>query len=265
VSKKKRPPQRLHRKETWLTKERERVIKPWRLAILKLRGQLAEECLSYPAERRRFQRRRLIKNLNSEIGPESATMAYWLFCGSPWRDQLGYEDARKQHYAELKTLGFSPAFQPRGNTERVVDELIFRLDSLASWIEAQESWIFWRALSGQPAAWDRGDTRARQQAMAAYIIARMPTVTAEISDWAIARIVEDFRPWSHFQWVKILKAAARIAERGHESVTELETWVWWRYPIFSRYRWSTAEVCRAATKKFGEIGTPPRSEWERLI
>jgi hypothetical protein len=94
VSKKKRRPGRLYRKETVLTKERERITKPWRLAIFKLRGQLAEECLSYPAECRRFQKRRLIENLIGEIGPESATMSYWLFCGSPWQEQLGYNDAR---------------------------------------------------------------------------------------------------------------------------------------------------------------------------
>jgi hypothetical protein len=47
--------------------------------------------------------------------------------------------------------------------------------------------------------------------------------------------------------------AARIAERGERPVAELDAWVWWRYPIFSRYHWSAAEVCRAAKEKFGDV------------
>ena len=252
MSKKKRPPRRLHRKETVLTKERERITKPWRLAIFKLRGQLAQECLSYPPARCRFQKRRLIENLIGEMEPESAMMSYWLFCGSPWQEQLGYNDARIQHFEELKTLGFSPEFHPRSNTERVVNELIFRLDSLASWIEAQESWIFWRVSSSERPAWNRADPEARHQGMRAAILSRMPTITNELSDAAIADIVKSFRTGRSSEWVKILKDAARIAETG-QGALELETWVWWRYPIFSRYRWSTREVCRAARTKLGEV------------
>jgi hypothetical protein len=261
VGKKKRLPQKLARERARLTL-REQLTKPWRLAIFKLREQLAEETLNQTAARRRFQNGRLIENVIAELEPSaikanSVVMWYWLFCGSPWQDQLGYNEARQQHYAELKALGLSPEFQPseswlKRSPERILIELFFRLDSLASWIEAQESWIFWRSLNREPAVWRHNDSEARRQAMVANIIARMPEITNELSDWAIARIVEGFRTWSISQWEKILKAAARSAGRAQESL-ELETWVWWRYPIFSRYHWSTAEVCRAARKKLGQI------------
>jgi hypothetical protein len=205
----------------------------------------------------------LIENLYDEFGPspelpECDMMAYWLFCGSPWQDQLGYDAARQQHYAELKALGLSPEFrrsrpQTKTRVSAFVIELLFRLDSLASWIEAQESWIFWRRFRNNPAAWDRYDAGARQQTVHASVIARLPTVFDGISDRFIAEVIGDFRRWTKPQWVKILKMAARIAERSERPITELDAWVWWRYPIFSRYHWSAAEVCLAAREKFGDI------------
>jgi len=263
VAKKKRLPQRLKRGPAWLAHERERITEPWRVAIFTLREQLADDCLNHVADRRCLQNRRLIENLYAEFGPsprlpECDMMAYWLFCGSPWQDQLSYNDARQQHYAELRALGLSPEFhhsmrQTKTQVAAFVIELLFRLDSLASWIEAQESWIFWRKFRTKPAAWDRHDEGARRQTIYASLIAALPTVFDGISDRFIAEVIDDFRRWTKPQWVKILKMAARIAERGERPVTELDTWVWWRYPIFSRYHWSAGEVCRAAREKFGAI------------
>jgi hypothetical protein len=259
VAKKKRL---LGRKRDWLAL-RERMIKPWRFAIEKLRQQIGDDCLTHAAEQRRFQNRRLIENLHSELlssrSPRGLpVMAYWLFCGSPWQDQLGYHHARQQHYAELKALGVTPEFGPpqfqtKPQSEALLVELLFRLDSLASWIEAQESWIFWRGLSSQPATWDRHDAGARSQAIDAAFIARLPKFIGTVSDSFIAGLIGSFRKCSKPQWVKVLKMAARIAERGEQPVKELDTWVWWRYPVFMRYHWSAAEVCFAAEKKFGEI------------
>jgi hypothetical protein len=265
VAKKRQRLQKISRQKAWLTRERERITKPWRLAVFKLRDQLADDCLSHPTELRRFQNRRLIENLHAELeqrrrrwDPGPAMMAYWLFCGSPWQDQLGYNEARQQHYAELKAVKLAREFQPRKLKKRAeadafIIELPFRLDSLASWIEAQESWVFWRTLSSHPAAWDRHDAGARSQALAAGMIALLPTIFHGMSDWFIAEIIKDLRGWTKPQWVKILKAAARVAERGDQTLTEVDRWVWWRYPIFGRYHWSAAEVLRAAREKFGEI------------
>jgi hypothetical protein len=251
------------------------IARPWRLAISKLREQLENECLRRPADRRRFQNRRLVKNFGAELGKcraKSGLQSYWLFCGSPWEDQLGYNEARQQHYAELKALGFSVEFQPftgraKHDCALISKEFNFRLDSLASWIEAHESWIVWRMLHGQPAMWDPDDSQARQQEIVASVIARLPDCNG-VPSWAITAIVESSQKWNSSQWLKVLKAAVRIAGQPEKTPTELEEWVWWRYPIFSRYRWSAAEICRAARERFGDRDDVPneaafQSAWVR--
>ena len=258
-SKKKRQIQKLTRQQTELGKAVEQMARPWRLAISKLREQLEEECLRQASERRRFQNRRLIKNFGAELRQsraKSATLSYWLFCGSPWQDELGYNEARQQHCAELKALGFSSEFLPlaaqaKYDWESIAKEFNFRLESLASWIEAHESWIIWRILNGRPAMWDREDSHARQQEIVATVIARLPLANG-IPAWAITAIVETSQTSNPSQWLKILKAAVRIASQPEKCPSELEEWVWWRYPIFSRYRWSAAQICRAARERFGD-------------
>ena len=237
-----------------LIRDRERMTEPWRLAIFQLREQLREECLNHKAGKRRFQQGRLIENFVGEIKPNTAiqvsVMSYWLFCGSPWQDELGYNEARQQHHAELKALGLRPGFHPDHSVD-VGSELLFRLSSLASWIEAHEGWIIWKGLN-QRAAWDSSDPIARRQALDAAIISKMPTIMSGISDWGIGRMIETFCVWNPLQWKKVLKSAAHLAEKRESCPDEDDAWVWWRYPIFRRYRWSSAEVYRAALEKFGE-------------
>jgi hypothetical protein len=185
-------------------------------------------------------------------------MSYWLFCGSPWQHLLPYKEARQQHYAELKACGFSKEFDPPDsqrtiNKARVAREFMFRLDSLASWIEAQESWIFWRVFNNYPAIWNRHNQQARHQAIDASIIGRIPVMAKEMPDWMMADFVKSFCRWNSSKWAKIVKTAARRADGAQKDYLKLETWVWWRYPIFNRYRWSATEVCRAAKEKFGKI------------
>jgi hypothetical protein len=256
MAKKRRASAKLVRQRTWLLRERERITKPWRLAIFELRNQLASDCLSNNAQFRRFQKRRLIENLANEIREtrrvaSSTVMSYWLFCGSPWQEQLGYNEARGQHHAELTSLGFSKEFQPTANLDTSADELLFRLDSLACWIEAHESFIFWTRLAHNAAAWDPHDSITRRQAMDAAIVAKLPTLIGTLSDWGLARTVEGFATWKVPQWGKILKIAAGIARETHP-ISQMDAWVWWRYPIFSRYHWSASEVLRAARKRFGD-------------
>lgn len=241
----------------------ESIIEPWRLAIEKLRRQLERDCLKQPPDNRRFQNRRLIKNFYDEykaspVTKRSTLLSYWFFCGSPWARDLPYREARQQHYAELKEFRlpqeFDPAeFQGKANKAKIAKEFSFRLDSLASWLEAQESWIFWRLLNNSPGVWKRQDPQARQKAIDANIIARMPRIANEMPDWMIVDFVKGFRKWKGSDWTKILRAAAHGTNAAKGDDLKLETWVWWRYPIFSRYRWSTAEVCRAAKERFGRI------------
>jgi hypothetical protein len=86
VAKKKQGLQKLQRQQASLNEELERMMEPWRLAIFKLREQLAEHCLKQPPERRRFQNHRLIKNFGAEFESsrepkKSALMSYWLLRG----------------------------------------------------------------------------------------------------------------------------------------------------------------------------------------
>jgi len=243
--------------------EIERDIEPWRLAIFKLRDQLKRHCLRQAPERRRLQNGRLVRNFldayHSLSAPgKSLLMSYWLFCGSPFARRLPYKEARREHYAELKEHGFPKEFDPpdsqlKANKRRVITEFMVRLNSLASWIEAQESWIFWRTLCNRLGAWNQHDPRARQLAIDSDLIRLMPILANEVPDWMITDFVKSFRRWLSSDWAKILKAAVRDSGKMQDQELKLETWVWWRYPIFSRYRWSTAEVCRAAREKFGKI------------
>ena len=163
----------------------EKLVKPWREAIYTLRSQLGKTCLIHDAARRRFQRGQLVENLVEQLEKIAATersrrdkdatlvgaayRAYFLFCGSLWQDHLGYNEARKQHFAELEALGFPRELeQPKGSNDLSwkswIDELCFRLDSLASWIEAEESFIMWRDLGTNRAEWDDRDPRAQTRA-----------------------------------------------------------------------------------------------------
>ena len=252
----------LHRPEAKLTKDFEAIIEPWRMAVFKLRDQHAQHCLRQPPERRRFQSRRLIKNFYKayqSLAPDkNVLLSYWWFCGYPREDDLPYKEARQQHYAELKARGFQKEFDaarpvPKSRNDPTIKEFAFRLDSLASWIEAHESWIFWRGLCNHPAMWDRHDPKARKRAMAASLICGMRTIANELPDRMIMGFVKDFREWSRSEWAQILKSAAQHCDNPNEDDLRLETWVWWRYPIFSRYRWSAAEVRRAAMEKFGKM------------
>jgi hypothetical protein len=59
-------------------------------------------------------------------------------------------------------------------------------------------------------------------------------------------------PWSPRDWANILEQAARIAEKGNNDCIPLEQWVWWCYPVFSRYGWSAREVQDAARRRFAD-------------
>jgi len=74
------------------------TVKWWWFAIVKLRHQLMDECRNRKAAARRFQQQRLLENLNGEIEKTNLIRTwirlYWLFCGSPLQDKLGYNEAR---------------------------------------------------------------------------------------------------------------------------------------------------------------------------
>ena len=245
----------------------EKLVKPWRDAIDTLRTQLGKTCLIHDAARRRFQRGQLIENLVEQFEKIAATeqsrhkdvtlvvagyQAYWLFCGSVWQDNLGYNEARKQHFAELEALGFPRELeQPkRGNDLSWIDELFFRLDSLASWIEAEDSFIMWRDLGTNHAKWDDRDRGAQTAAL----VAKLPTFTDVLSDFGIARLVESFKQFSPQEWRSVLRRSAALVE-NEQQPGSFANWLWWRFPIFRRYKWSAREAYDAANARFGNLST----------
>ena len=244
------------------------MARPWRRAVNDLRCQLEDTSLIRDGAKRRFQCGRLFENLVREfeqiasaehsqsIDPVTFVItgeqAYWLFCGSPWEDDLGYNEARKQHFAELETLGLSRKLKSAQNKDdwaAWLGMLFFRLSSLASWIEAHEALVAWRALGFNRAAWDSADPNVRYEALHAAILAKRSFGVETFSDRFIADLVKDFSCWEPLQWTKILKRAARLTQQS-ASVTEFDNWLWWRFPIFYRYRWSAAEAHKAVAAKF---------------
>jgi hypothetical protein len=197
----------------------------------------------------------LLSNLRREISKprlriRRIVVSHWLFTDSPISTRLGYNAARTEYYREMAARGLSPRFEPTGSDAQIVNELLFRLESLAAWLEAQDAWTLWRNIVAHPAAWNSEDPLAQEQARHAALIATFPHVTDSVSDSATARIVEDFGKWTKPQWANVLKAAARLAAKPDKPITKIDDWVWWRFPIFRRYRWSAAEVCRAAEERF---------------
>jgi len=98
--------------------------------------------------------------------------------------------------------------------------------------------------------WDDSDPNARRRALDASIIRSLPTVITKLSEQKIATLVKGVTDWNLSQWTKVLNSAAYRAAQAENLPDEVDNWVWWRYPIFSRYGWSTAEVCRAGIDKF---------------
>lgn len=153
-------------------------------------------------------------------------------------------------------------FAQASESERagLLDELYFRSSSIASWMEAQESFSSWLGFKDLRQAW-RGDIDERARAIQALYLSqlsqRLLTKTEHRSRELItARFPEgvrigtnyDNRPWNEGQWRSILERAARLTDKRYDC-TELERWVWWCYPVFRRYRWNTREVLNAASER----------------
>jgi hypothetical protein len=263
---------RQKRKEAqWLADERERIMAPWRQAIGELREHLAGQCSISKADDRHFQDGKLASAFAKavESAPESKLVTlldcYWLFVGSPWEGQLGYNEARRQHLAEIKACGLGEKFDwtETDDPARKANELLFRLTSLASWIEAHESLSMWQALNESRATWLAANDFERARAMAAHLLAKFPALLFELSSAGISLLwrggewkgkkasglIHDCDIKNGKQWAQVLRKAADLAEEP-PPLTDLQKWVWWKYPIFRRYKWSASEAREAAREKF---------------
>jgi hypothetical protein len=251
---------------------RDRAGEFWQRALSDLRAQLTEHCLNFKGTKLRFQQGRLIRNLHKVInergdgGLSRLADCYWFVTASPWATRLGYDDARRLHLEEMQALGFAPLL----SKERTAQELDPRLQSVASWLEAHESFIIWQMLNHNRASWDADDYGARKRAATAGLLADLParwsSFSGRSSEYPIWRVVTtflatercdvgkdgsaNFVPWPKKQWKIVLQQATKLAGKTSTDCSLLEKWVWWLYPIFYRYRWSAREVCDLAATKF---------------
>jgi hypothetical protein len=252
----------------------------WIDAIDDTRRQLDDHCQNSKPDKLRFQDGRLLRNLSKRMEAAAAERhesIIDLMYGAYWEMRIfpphyEYGKPMRLHCEELKARGqddlesFCHSFRERlaKNLQATHNELKFRVTSLASWIEAEESFVQWFALKAVPFAW-HGDPLERRRASQAIRLANLignpdgyhcvdeRGEFRRVHPWEGSGIGTDEKgaPWSQRQWANILKDAAKIAEKQIR-ITPLEMWVWWCYPIFFRYEWSTREVQDAAWyKKFG--------------
>lgn len=147
--------------------------------------------------------------------------------------------------------------------------MLLRLESITSWIEAQESLAMWLASKGNRAFWRALDDSARERAFQAGWLAELPShvIRSEghggrtfigAAVWEGLGLGYDHssgRKWSRRDWANILYRAWWLAKRGDKNCTPLEEWVWWCYPVFRRYEWSAREVLECCCRRFREDPT----------
>jgi hypothetical protein len=150
--------------------------------------------------------------------------------------------------AELKDSprSFCKAFLKEYAKEpvRFEGELLFRLFSIASWMEAQESFSLWLAMRFCRAAWNSEDEDERARSITACILAR-PKLASVSQGLGLTRNKD---LWASKQWKNILKHAATLATKP-DDCAQLEKWVWWCFPVFQRLKWNARQVIDAAVKR----------------
>jgi hypothetical protein len=259
----------------------------WSDLLGDLRIELEEHCSLAKADELRFQTGRLAKNLRERIPAAGKHPIVDLFlCYRFVTDesvQFGYDEPRRLHAEEMQAVGFkdsassfcrSIANRYAKAPARFAGELIFRLESIASFMEAQESFSQWLAFRHHRAAWRGDDPSARAQAMQAWHLAELRSSIIETSGrkgWKFkgARLGEVLgigcspsdEPWNDRQWANILEQAARLVRKGESNCTALEKWIWWCYPVFVRHGWNSREVQEAAERRFSRV---PIREPEKL-
>jgi hypothetical protein len=172
----------------------------------------------------------------------------------------GYEEMRRLHGEEMAARGLRSAVEFCSSVVESLDELLLRVRSIASWMEAHEAFSLWLVFKELRGAW-RGDISARARTLQALYLSQLPQkflidtkhrgrelLTARFSEGV--RIGTDYgnRPWTEGQWRNILRQAAGLVGKRY-GCTELELWVWWAYPVFRRYGWNTRQVLGVASER----------------
>jgi hypothetical protein len=226
----------------------------WWDALCDLRHQHAADCRSSQPDKLRFQTGRLFRALMRRIKATSRDKVRTIRrCYSFMTDQslsLGYEEPRRLHLEEMEALFNSrAAAAPKSTRSRA--PLKLQLQSIASWIEAQESLSMWLEFRDWRDYWQADDADKADQAAQAFMLSQLRKYQIPIQ-FRGKRLLGANRkgvPWDRLRWAKIQKRAARSTEKKSTNCSQTEQWVWWCYPVFSRYGWSAREVRDSAIKR----------------
>jgi len=241
----------------------------WWDALEDLRGEFEDRVRTAKPDQLRFQNRSLTRFLSKRVPKYDVFGLFFCYKFITQTPHLGYDEPVRLHSEEMQAAGFRspPSFCKTfhkacvsGDDPFSYFELLARIDSIASWTEAQESFSHWLAFRHHRAAW-RGDTNTRRRGYNAWILAKLvqpqwlyeyefegrKTKGARVWEGFGLGVNADNLPWNNRQWANILEQAARLANKGEPDCTPLEKWVWWCYPVFQRYRWSAREVQDAAS------------------
>lgn len=255
------PPDSLRHQGAGKITSKKKAFLHWQGLVLKafcdFRNELHEHVEKAKKDQLRFQTGRLFKALIQHIKAEATGRDEWVAMFACYQfatdtsGYLGYDEARRLHDEEMNARGLS---SPRSFCSRLVsfikdsslEELTFRVRSIASWMEAQESFQVWLIFKELRRAW-RDDLDARARALQACYLSQLPhRLTAKQK----SRIGTNYdnKPWTSQQWKNILEHAVRLTKKRYDC-EEWEEWLWWCYPVFQQYGWNTREVVDAAIKR----------------
>jgi hypothetical protein len=159
----------------------------------------------------------------------------------------GYDEARRLHGEEMEARGLLSAREFCFSLVESLDELLLRVRSIASWIEAQKSFSLWLVFRNLQSGW-RGERDERACAIPACYLAELPRrclvrtthrgrelITARFPEGVGVETNYEGRAWNDGEWKNILEQAARLTAKRYDC-TELERCLWWAYPVFRRFR-----------------------------
>ena len=224
----------------------------WLEALRDFENELYEHVEAAEKDQLKFQTGRLYASLIKRIQAEVTDKDQWVVLFDCYQfvtdtsRHLGNDQARRLHGEEMNARGLSPArsfcsFMPKRFArapERFRDELLFRVSSIASWMEAQTSFSMWLVFKDLRLGW-RGDRDERAHAIQALYLSQLPKrlltktkhrgrerIGVQLRPELGIGVNYDNKPWNSGQWRNILEQAARLTEKRYFECTEFERWLW---------------------------------------
>ena len=241
-------------------------VQIWQEAVLGLYRQLWDQLRTAGPDKLRLQNDCLFEMLQKTIrasGYEFNVTLLFCYLAAVVRDALEVPEPKRLYWEEVYAL--DTAEDAGWLASRDATALLEHTRMFCSWFEAECSLGEWLSFKHGGAEWKAESKDEWWRACQARMLAELPMRLIEYKFKGRtrrgARLREaegigadmDERAWNPRQWANILKRAARLAERdtkkGADECSLLEQWVWWSYPVFSRYKWTARQVIDAACKR----------------